>query len=229
MYSAHSNSSLLRVIVCVLAVAGLGWLLLRVARPSSAQLSLWNGGASAAIAASLAESGAPEAKGGINITVQQVGQGLAAEDALKPHGNPLQTTSSVVTQGYGVGSHAPAEAWGAIDLAVDGNGDGAADPQGTLGQPIYATHGGVVKLASDTWPAGNHIWVVNDKFRTGYSHLQGFAVQDGQEVQPGTLIGYIGSTGSSSGPHLDYQVWEMADGGWVNRNPYDYGAADGAK
>ena len=54
-------------------------------------------------------------------------------------------------------------------------------------------------------------------------------MEDGQEVQPGTLIGYIGSTGSASGPHLDYQVWEMVDGSWVNRNPYDFGGADGAK
>jgi murein DD-endopeptidase MepM/ murein hydrolase activator NlpD len=229
MYSAHSNSSLLRVIVCLLAVAGLGWLLLRVARPSSAQLSLWNGGASAAIAASLAERGAPEAKGGINITVQQVGQGMPIENTIRPQGSPLQSASGVVTQGYGVGSHAPADVWGGIDMALDGNGDGSADPQGTLGKPVYATHSGVVKASRDTWPAGNHIWIINDGWRTGYAHLLDFAVENGQEVQAGALIGYIGSTGQSSGPHLHYDVWEMADGGWVNRNPYDYGAADGAK
>lgn len=217
MYPAHSSFSLLRICAIALAVFGLGWLLVRVARPSSTQLSLWNGAV------------APAQAGGINIDTQQVGQGPPADDALKPHGNPLQSTSSVVTQGYGVGSHAPADTWGAIDLAVDGNGDGAADPQGTLGQPIYATHSGVIKLARDTWPAGNHIWVVNEAYRTGYSHLQDFAVEDGQQVQPGTLIGYIGSTGSSSGPHLDYQVWELVDGAWVNRNPFDFGGADGAK
>ena len=227
MYPAHSQLSLARLAVIVLAVVGLGWLLLRVARPTTTQMSVWSG-AHAAIADNMAAPVAA-ASGGINITTQQVGQGLPAEDALKPHGNPLQSTNSVVTQGYGVGSHAPAETWGAIDLAMDGNGDGNADPDGTLGQPIYATHSGVVKLASDTWPAGNHIWVTNDSFRTGYSHLQGFAVENGQEVQQGTLIGYVGSTGAASGPHLDYQVWEMVDGAWVNRNPYDFGGADGAR
>jgi len=47
-------------------------------------------------------------------------------------------------------------------------------------------------------------------------------VQDGQEVKRGELIGYVGSTGQSSGPHLDYQVWE--DG--VNVNPLDYGVLE---
>ncbi|MBC8076632.1 MAG: M23 family metallopeptidase [Chloroflexales bacterium] len=215
----------------MLAVAGLGWLLLRVARPSAAQLSVWNGGggAAAAAAVNVVAPGAAAAVGGINITTQQVGQGMPAEDALKPQGNPLQSSNSVITQGYGVGSHAPADVWGGIDIALDGNSDGQSDPQGTLGQPIYATHSGVVKLARDTWPAGNHIWLINDSFRTGYSHLQGFAVENGQQVQPGTLIAYVGSTGSSSGPHLHYDVWEMVDGAWVNRNPYDFGGADGAR
>jgi murein DD-endopeptidase MepM/ murein hydrolase activator NlpD len=227
MYSAHSNFSLARSIVVVLAIAGLGWLLLRVARPSSAQLSLWNGnGAPAAMMAGIA---APEVSGGINIITEQIGQGMPVESALKPQGSPLQSPSSVVTQGYGVGSHAPADAWGGIDMALDGNGDGQADPQGTLGKPVYATHGGVVKASRDTWPAGNHIWVINDGWRTGYAHLLDFAVEDGQEIQAGTLIGFIGSTGQSSGPHLHYDVWELVDGAWVNRNPFDFGGADGAK
>jgi murein DD-endopeptidase MepM/ murein hydrolase activator NlpD len=132
-----------------------------------------------------------------------------------------------MTQGYGVGSHAPAEAWGAIDLAIDGNGDGGADPEGTWEHPVYATHAGVVTISPNSWPAGNHIWVANSQYRTGYSHLSGFAVATGQEVKPGDLIGYIGSTGMSSGPHLDYQVWVMESGGWVNKNPLDFGAADG--
>jgi murein DD-endopeptidase MepM/ murein hydrolase activator NlpD len=134
-----------------------------------------------------------------------------------------------MTQGYGVGSHAPAATWGAVDLAIDGNGDGAADPDGTFGHPIYATHSGVIKLSPDSWPAGNHIWVANDEYRSGYSHLSRFAVADGQTVRPGDVIGYIGTSGMSSGPHLDYQVWQMQGGQWVNQNPLDYGALDGAR
>ncbi|NJK80790.1 MAG: M23 family metallopeptidase [Chloroflexaceae bacterium] len=127
-----------------------------------------------------------------------------------------------MTQGYGEGSHAPANVWGAIDLALDGDGDGAADPDGTWGQPIYATHAGVIKATPNSWPAGNHVWITNDQYRTGYAHLQDFAVQDGQFVQRGTLIGHIGSTGQSSGPHLDYQIWRMQGGTWINVNPLGY-------
>lgn len=145
-------------------------------------------------------------------------QGAADDDT--PNGCPLGTSNVIITQGYGVGSHAPADTWGAIDLAIDGDGDGLADPGGTLGAPIYATHAGVVHLAIDTWPAGNHIWIEGAHYQTGYSHLKGFAVQDGQHVSRGDVIGYVGSTGQSSGPHLDYQVWK--DG--VNVNPLDYGA-----
>jgi hypothetical protein len=141
-----------------------------------------------------------------------------------PRGNPLKAPNTVMTQGYGIGTHAPAHTWGAIDLALDSNNDGAADPEGTANQPVYATHYGIVKTSSNTMPAGNHIWVINDEYKTGYAHLQDFAVTSGQIVQPGDLLGHVGSTGQSSGPHLDYQVWRYEGGGWVNQNPLDFEA-----
>jgi murein DD-endopeptidase MepM/ murein hydrolase activator NlpD len=45
-------------------------------------------------------------------------------------------------------------------------------------------------------------------------------------VRQGELIGFVGSTGMSSGPHLDYQVWVQQSGSWVNVNPLDYGATE---
>lgn len=153
---------------------------------------------------------------------RQQGQGLPGDP--RPEGNPLQAPNTVMTQGYGVGTHAPAEIWGAVDLAIDGDGDGAADPDGSWNQPVYATHSGVVTVTPDSHPAGNHVWIVNDEYRTGYAHLSGFAVSTGQAVRRGDLIGYLGSTGMSSGPHLDYQVWVKQGGAWVNVNPLDFGA-----
>jgi murein DD-endopeptidase MepM/ murein hydrolase activator NlpD len=150
--------------------------------------------------------------------------GVPGNDA--PAGNPLNAANAVMTQGYGTGSHAPAATWGAIDLALDSNGDGIADPNGTWERPIYSTHSGIVQITPNSYPAGNHVWVINDSYKTGYAHLQGFAVENGQAVARGTIIGYIGSTGMSSGPHLDYQVWRKQGGGWVNVNPLDYGALD---
>jgi murein DD-endopeptidase MepM/ murein hydrolase activator NlpD len=125
-----------------------------------------------------------------------------------------------MTQGYGVGSHAPAVTWGAIDIAIDGNGDGNADPAGSQGAPVYATMRGTIKVTPNSVPAGNHVWILGDQYKAGYAHLAEFAVETGQVVERGDLIGYMGSTGLSSGPHLDYQVWK--DG--VNQDPLEYGA-----
>ena len=141
------------------------------------------------------------------------------QDPDLPWGNPTDNPAAVMTQGYGVGSHAPAAAWGAIDIAIDGNGDGEADPRVSDGAPIYATHSGIVEVTPNSVPGGNHVWVRGEHYKTGYAHLKAFAVETGQVVSRGTLIGYMGSTGQSSGPHLDYQVWKDN----VNQNPLDYG------
>ena len=205
----------LRKIVFVLAVVGLGYLFLQT-RPGPLRISTWSGGA--------ASAGADTRTQGISGEAAPL-SGRGVPDTDLPSINPLGLPNTVMTQGYGVGSHAPANIWGAVDLAIDGDGDGAADPDGTLGTPVYATHDGIVHLASDTWPAGNHIWLEGIHFKTGYSHLKGFAVQDGQAVKRGDVIGYVGSSGQSSGPHLDYQVWK--DG--VNVNPLDFSALTGTR
>ncbi|MGB9738891.1 peptidoglycan DD-metalloendopeptidase family protein [Chloroflexus sp.] len=132
-------------------------------------------------------------------------------DENGPHGCPVQPTAGqvVITQGYGIGSHTPVQVWGAIDLAVDGNGDGFADPGSSWYTPVIATHPGKVKVTLNSYPAGNHVWVVapDGTWRTGYSHLAVVMVIDGQQVQAGEVIGLMGDTGVTSGPHLDYQVW----------------------
>lgn len=202
-----------RTIVLILALIGLGWLLLQTGRPDQARISLWRGPLTQSSTASLTG------------VAEQTGQGLS-NVGLRPQGNPLGVANTVMTQDYGVGTHAPAHIWGAVDLAIDGNSDGKADPEGTWGHPVYATHPGTVKVTRDSWPAGNHVWVVNDAFKTGYAHLQDFAVEDGQVVQRGQVIGFIGSTGQSSGPHLDYQVWQLQNGQWVNVHPAEFGALD---
>jgi murein DD-endopeptidase MepM/ murein hydrolase activator NlpD len=128
-----------------------------------------------------------------------------------PLGCPVRPAAGavVMTQGYGVGTHAPAATWGAIDLAVDGDGDGYADPGASWYAPVVATHDGRVTVNLDSWPAGNHVWVGEPAglWRTGYGHLALVTVADGQYVRAGEQIGMVGSTGVSSGPHLHYHVW----------------------
>lgn len=210
-----------RTVLLLLALIGLGFAWLEISRSGETRVSRWRSNASpAAVSASVA---GPVA--GLSGMAQPLGRGLPAD--ARPQGNPLQAANTVLTQGYGVGSHAPAHVWGGIDLAIDGNGDRFADPDGSWNHPVYATHDGVVKLTPESWPGGNHIWLSNDAYRTGYAHLASFAVENGTAVRRGDLIGYVGSTGQSSGPHLHYDTWIFEDGAWVNVNPLDFGALDG--
>lgn len=204
-----------QVVVLLLIIAG-GYVLLGQNGADSTRISRWPGLPDAVETALRNDSG-----GTLRGITSQQGRGLSVD--LRPYGNPLAASNTVMTQGYGVGTHAPSQTWGAVDLALDGDGDGAADPAGSWGRPVYATHSGVVHATPDSWPAGNHVWVYNDAYRTGYAHLQQFAVESGQYVQAGDIIGYMGSTGMSSGPHLDYQVWERRGDAWVNLNPLDFG------
>lgn len=199
------------------------WLLFGRGSASSTVISGWSGDAVAQQNAAGAIVSAPQGLTG--LFAKQAGAqstGLAALDKSQdePWGNPTDSTGVVLTQGYGVGSHAPADIWGGVDLAIDGDGNGDADPGGSMGAPLYATMSGVIELKADSMPAGNHLWIKNERFKVGYGHLKDFAVQDGQNVKRGDLIGYMGSTGQSSGPHLHYHIWR--DG--VNVNPMEYGA-----
>ena len=76
------------------------------------------------------------------------------------------------------------------------------------GTPIYATADGIVKHAG--WKAngfGNHV-VINHGFgyETLYGHMSKVAVKKGQKVKRGQIIGYVGNTGLSAGPHCHYEV-----------------------
>ena len=83
------------------------------------------------------------------------------------------------------------------------------------GQPVYATADGVVESASYTGDYGNLI-VLQHGFglATRYGHLSAFAVKTGTTVRRGDVIGYVGSTGRSTGSHLHYEI--LANGGLIN-------------
>ena len=91
------------------------------------------------------------------------------------------------------------------------NGEGAfhagVDISGTFGEAVRATADGTVEVASMASGYGREI-VVNhgNGIETLYGHLSGFAVTAGQEVNRGQVIGYVGMSGRSTGPHLHYEV-----------------------
>jgi len=83
------------------------------------------------------------------------------------------------------------------------------------GQPVYATADGTVESASYTGDYGNLI-VIRHGFglATRYGHLSAFAQKVGHEVKRGDIIGYVGSTGRSTGAHLHYEI--LANGKLIN-------------
>jgi murein DD-endopeptidase MepM/ murein hydrolase activator NlpD len=132
-------------------------------------------------------------------------------DAAGPHGCPLASGVGhiVITQGYGEGTHAPGISAGALDLAIDGDGDGSADPDATRGIAVVATHGGTAHVFLGSWPGGNYVRIEDaaSGWSTAYAHLDTVAVADGQPLADGATLGTVGSTGFASGPHLHYEVW----------------------
>ncbi len=78
------------------------------------------------------------------------------------------------------------------------------------GDPVLATADGqIATLDYDHGGFGNYVIIKHKHgFYTRYAHLQSFAarIQKGQKVQQGQVIGYIGNTGLSTGPHLHYEV-----------------------
>ena len=94
------------------------------------------------------------------------------------------------------------------------------DFSATQGTPIYATGDGVVLRADNLAQGyGNHIIIKHGfGFETLYGHMSKFAVRAGQKVKRGEVIGYVGSTGLSTAPHVHYEVIKNGD----KINPINY-------
>ena len=81
-----------------------------------------------------------------------------------------------------------------------------AAPKGT---PIMASGSGIIEMAKWNGAYGKYIRIRhNSKYKTAYAHLNGYArgIKRGVKVRQGQIIGYVGSTGRSTGPHLHYEV-----------------------
>lgn len=98
-------------------------------------------------------------------------------------------------------------------------GHHGVDLAAPTGTPIYATADGTVSRANWFSSYGNFIAIEHGAdLQTRYAHLSGFAVAAGAKVKKGDLIGYVGSTGRSTGPHLHYEV--RVNGVAVDPSPY---------
>lgn len=101
--------------------------------------------------------------------------------------------------------------WGSTHTGVDF--------AASTGTSIYAWKDGVVTTACWSGGYGNFIEIKhNDGTISRYGHLSGYAISKGQTVSAGQTIGYVGSTGNSTGPHLHFEI--KVNGSFVN--PLNY-------
>jgi len=107
---------------------------------------------------------------------------------------------SVMRSGFGMRRH-PILKYSRLHAGVDW--------AGKIGTPIYAAGSGVIIKAGKSSGYGNRIEIQHaNGYMTSYSHQSRFAagIEPGVKVKQGQLIGYIGNTGLSTGPHLHYEV-----------------------
>ena len=120
-----------------------------------------------------------------------VGGAPGSKDLLWP-------TDGTVTSGFGYRNH-PIFKQRRLHAGID-------IPAET-GQPIYAPGDGTVVLAGSYGGYGNAVVIDHgDGMQTVYAHQSKIGVSDGQEVLAGDTIGYVGSTGFSTGPHLHFEI-----------------------
>ena len=93
------------------------------------------------------------------------------------------------------------------------------DLKAERGTEVFATADGIVRLADYKDVYGNRIIIDHDKvYSTLYSHLSVIKIKKGDNVKKGEIIGFVGSTGLSTGPHLHYEVMKAGE----NIDPADY-------
>jgi murein DD-endopeptidase MepM/ murein hydrolase activator NlpD len=128
---------------------------------------------------------------------------------------PVKKDTGVeISSGYGMRMH-PTKKVEMMHNAVD-----IRAPKGT---PIYATADGMIRKVEKNFKQGEGYgkYIIIDHeggYSTLYSQLSEYNTTEGKEVKQGDIIGYVGQTGLSTGPHLHYEV--MKDG--ENVNPEDY-------
>ena len=136
---------------------------------------------------------------------------LNTESPDLPSGMPLEEGADVkITSEWGMRMH-PIKKKKMMHYGID-----LAAP---LGTPVVATANGRVETVEFKDGYGNTVKLKHsEEYATLYTQLQSFKVKTGQKVKKGEVIGYLGQSGTSTGPHLHYEVHK--DGERVD--PGDY-------
>ena len=135
----------------------------------------------------------------IEWTVDGQTQWFEASGVGQQRGGMVRPTNGRVTSTFGMRRH-PILGYTRMHSGVDFGGG--------YGAPIYAVSDGLVTIAGRTGGFGNYVKLSHGAgLGTGYGHMSRIAVRPGQHVSRGQVIGYIGSSGLSTGPHLHYEVY----------------------
>ncbi|MGB3136810.1 MAG: M23 family metallopeptidase [Nodosilinea sp.] len=100
-----------------------------------------------------------------------------------------------------------------------------------LGTPVLATRAGRVSVADALGGYGLTVIMRHDdgSLESRYAHLSQLAVQAGEWVEQGEVVGLVGSTGTSTGPHLHFEMRQLTADGWAAVDPIEvleYGVAN---
>lgn len=128
-----------------------------------------------------------------------------------PEGMPFMEDTEVrIASGYGMRIH-PIQKIKMMHYGID-----LVAPKGT---PVVTTASGIVEKAESAEGYGNIVLVKHsDTYSTFYTQLLKFSVAPGQKIQKGEVIGYLGESGISTGPHLHYEVHKNGE----RVNPADF-------
>lgn len=125
-------------------------------------------------------------------------------------------------RGYPVSGYRLTSTYGWREDPVNGGGrkfHSGVDLACNQGTKILATADGIVSHSGWTTDSGYVVVLEHGLgFSTFYAHNKSNAVKVGQQVRRGDLVGYVGSTGRTTGPHVHYEVWK--NGKNVNPAPY---------
>lgn len=150
------------------------------------------------IYAGIARDGKPKAQmlkwesGGRSKWFEASGVGQSSGKLVRP-------TKGRMTSGYGMRRH-PILRYKRMHSGLDFGGG--------YGAPIYAVTDGRVEFAGRKGGFGKFVKIRHGGgLASGYGHMSRIAVSSGRQVRQGQIIGYIGSTGLSTGPHLHYELY----------------------
>ncbi|MDD3798512.1 MAG: M23 family metallopeptidase [Novosphingobium sp.] len=160
------------------------------------------------------ELAATESDGSLDPRFERLGISLARMEALERglEGIPqvLPASLSMISSGFGY-RRDPFTGHGAMHAGLDF--------RGPIGSPIYAAAKGRISFAGVKSGYGNCIEISHGNgLITRYAHMSAFRTKLGQKVAAGDVIGAIGSTGRSTGPHLHFEV--RINGRAVNPRPF---------